>query len=404
MDIHCTIIAPEEGEEDIDPAIMYLHDDYIDIDTERQIKAMLRHRCLTHIRVMPDGHAGNGCCIGFTAKLETDNVVPAYVGGDIGCGILTYPLKKKKLNLKRIESLIRDIIPMGEGRKGSHVVTPVTHTFLDRYLSMAQPGVNQLCMKYGHPTVKLDYEYFTNLCTKIGADVDATLRSFGTVGSGNHFIEVNLNEDTGQYYLTIHSGSRGFGMKMFEYHNSKVDHDFKCLMGPDTIEYFMDLACSQYLAKMNRHIMLQLILREIDVPFIEHFVIESTHNYVDFGDSGMILRKGAISARENEDCVIALNMRDGIALGKGLGNPDWNYSCAHGCGRAMTRSEAKRRIKLKDFKREMQEVVSTCVCEGTLDEAPQAYKDKNIVLEAVKPSVVIVQRLVSVINLKGYSS
>jgi len=155
---------------------------------------------------------------------------------------------------------------------------------------------------------------------------------------------------------------------------------------------------------MNRHIMLQLILRELAVPFEEADIMESTHNYIDFGEDEMILRKGAISAKEGEPCIIALNMRDGIAIGRGLGNSEWNQSCAHGCGRVMTRSEARRRIKLKEYKKAMQDVVSTCVCEGTLDEAPQAYKDMNIVLEAIQPTMVVESHLVSVINLKGVSS
>jgi tRNA-splicing ligase RtcB len=314
---------------------------------------------------------------------------------------LTYPLHKKKLNLKRVESIIRDIIPMGEGRGSTHSVPAASESFIARYIAQAQPSLDRLCAKYNVPTVNLDYEYFVHLCDKIGANVGATLRSFGTLGSGNHFIEVNIDPSTKEHYLTVHSGSRGFGMKLFEYHNAKVDRSVRCLSGPEAIEYFMDLICAQYLAKMNRHIMLMLILREIAVPLTEDELIESTHNYIDFGGDEMILRKGAISAREDEPCIIALNMRDGICVGRGLGNSEWNYSCAHGCGRAMTRTEARRRIKLKDFKAVMRDVVSTCVCEGTLDEAPQAYKDMDVVLEAIQPTMVLETRLVSVINLKG---
>ena len=193
-------------------------------------------------------------------------------------------------------------------------------------------------------------------------------------------------------------------MKLFEHHNKKVDPSSRCLTGADAVEYFMDLICAQILAKMNRHIILQLILRELSVPFFEADIIESTHNYIDFVDKEMILRKGAISAREGEHCIMALNMKDGIVIGTGLGNPDWNYSCAHGCGRVMTRSEARRRIRLKDFKKSMQDVVSTCVCEGTLDEAPQAYKDMNVVLEAIQPTMTVESHLISVLNLKGMSS
>lgn len=400
MKSHRTVIgAAGDG---LEPAVMYLHSDLIDIDTEKQIRAMISHSSLNHIRVMPDGHAGNGCCIGFTAILHSDCVVPSYIGGDIGCGILTYPLRKKKLNLKRVESIIKTIIPMGDGRGKSHSVPAVSESFISRYLSQAQPELDSMCMCYGVPEVSLDFQYFLSLCEKIGADVDSTIRSFGTLGSGNHFVEVNV-DIVGSHYLTIHSGSRSFGMKLFEYHNAKVDRAKKCLTGAEAIDYFMDLICAQYLAKMNRHIMLQLILRELSVPFTYEDILESTHNYIEFADE-IILRKGAISAREGETCIIALNMKDGIAIGTGIGNPEWNYSCAHGCGRIMTRTEARRRINLKDYKKAMENVVSTSVCEGTLDEAPQAYKDMNVVLQAIEPTMTLDSHLVSVINLKGTSS
>lgn len=382
---------------------MFLKPDLIDTDTEKQIQAMMAHSSLSNIRVMPDGHAGNGCCIGFTATLDAGTAIPSYVGGDIGCGILTYPLRKKRLNLTRVENLISQIIPMGDGPGKSHSVPAVSESFISRYLQQGQHILDMLCVKHGMPTPSLNYQYFVSLCEKIGANINATILSFGTLGSGNHFIEVNV-DDEGFHFLTIHSGSRSFGMKLFEYHSAKVSSDSRCLTGIDAVDYFMDLVCAQNLAKMNRHIMLQLILRELGMDFDEANIIESTHNYIDFREDGMILRKGAISANDGELCIMALNMRDGIVVGRGLGNPEWNYSCAHGCGRLMTRSEARRRIKLKDYRKAMQDVVSTSVGEGTLDEAPQAYKDMNVILEAIQPTMSVESRLVSVINLKGTSS
>lgn len=397
--IHHTVIS--NGQPTEDTAVMYLHADLIDEDTKKQIRSMISHPSLSHIRVMPDGHAGNGCCIGFTGRLTAGSVVPSYVGGDIGCGILTYPLRKKKLNLKRIESIIKTVIPMGDGPGKSHPQPTVSESYISRYLAQAQPTIDRLCAQYDVPSIHMDFDYFISLCDKIEMAANTAICSFGTLGSGNHFVEVNV-DDNGQYFLTIHSGSRSFGMKLFEYHYAKVDRR-SCLDNLDAVDYFIDLVCAQCLAKMNRHIMLQLILREMAVPFVEADIIESTHNYIDFDEDEMILRKGAISAKENELCIIALNMRDGIVIGRGLGNTEWNSSCAHGCGRVMTRSEARRRIKLKDYKKAMQDVVSTCVCEGTLDEAPQAYKDMNIVLEAIQPTVVVESHLISVINLKGTS-
>ena len=156
---------------------------------------------------------------------------------------------------------------------------------------------------------------------------------------------------------------------------------------------------AQQLAKMNRHIMLQLILRQLSIDFEGERVIESTHNYIDFRRG--ILRKGAISAEEGELCIVALNMKDGILICRGKGCEDWNYSCAHGCGRHMSRSEAQRRIKLREYQRVMKDVVSTSVCTATLDEAPQAYKDMDLIISALGPTVDVVDHLPSVVNLKG---
>jgi RNA-splicing ligase RtcB len=145
--------------------------------------------------------------------------------------------------------------------------------------------------------------------------------------------------------------------------------------------------------------MLQLVLRELEIEYDESRLIESTHKYIDFRRG--ILRKGAISAEADELCLVALNMKDGVMICRGKGNEDWNFSCAHGCGRHMSRSEAQRRIKLKDYQNAMRDVVSTSVCKETLDEAPQAYKDMGLVMEALRDTIDIVDHLTSVVNLKG---
>jgi tRNA-splicing ligase RtcB (3'-phosphate/5'-hydroxy nucleic acid ligase) len=152
------------------------------------------------------------------------------------------------------------------------------------------------------------------------------MKSFGTLGGGNHFIEINIDEETNEKYVTIHSGSRNFGMKLFCYHCMHVDPIHKSLIGKRSLDYINDMILAQELAMMNRHIMLQLVLRAINVEFDINLIIESIHNYIDF--NRMILRKGAISAEEGEQCILALNMRDGILLCTGLGNENWNYSCA----------------------------------------------------------------------------
>lgn len=383
-----------------DHAKVFLDQKNIEEETTKQIVSMIGNPSLHHARIMPDCHVGHGCCVGFTSGMSCQAVVPSYIGGDIGCGILTYPLLKTKLNLIRTENIIRNTVPMGSGHHNVHKERPVEESFVSKYLLVAQDEANNFASLIGITEVpQIDYQYFLTLCSKIGMDVDACIRSFGTLGGGNHFIEINQEQSNAECFLTIHSGSRTFGMRLFEYHNSRVDKVTKCLSETDSMEYCIDMIVAQHLARMNRHIMLQLILRELQIDYDEAGLIESTHNYIDF--RRMVLRKGAISAELDELCIVALNMKDGILICRGKGNEDWNYSCAHGCGRHMSRSEAQRRIKLKDYKKIMRDVVSTSVCQETLDEAPQAYKDMSLIIEALEPTVTIVKHLSSIINLKG---
>ena len=388
-----------------DPAKIFLNESNVEVETIKQVAAMINNSHLSHARIMPDCHVGHGCCVGFTCKVDYCSVVPSYVGGDIGCGILTYPLSKHKLNLNKTEAIIKRIIPMGNGHNNVHRNAPVEVTFIEKYLTLAEMDVKKFAEEVGLEsettisTGSIDYTYFQSICSKIGMDEDVCIRSLGTLGGGNHFIEVNQADPSSELYLTIHSGSRTFGMKLFEYHNSKVDKKTKHLNKEDSLEYCIDMIIAQKIAVMNRHIMLQLILRELDIEYNTLRLIESIHNYIDFHYK--ILRKGAISAQENELCIVSLNMRDGILVCRGKGNEDWNYSCAHGCGRHMSRTEAARRIKLKDYKLTMRDVVSSSVCTGTLDEAPQAYKDMGLIVEALQDTVEIIQHLPSVINWKG---
>lgn len=240
---------------------------------------MTLHKSLSHIRVMPDCHVGHGCCIGFTAHVDLLRVIPSYVGGDIGCGILTYPLKVSKLNLKRTEKIIKATIPMGGGHFNVHAEPPIELSFLERYLERAQCDAALFASKRGLATPPiLDVFYFNEMCEKIGMDVSAALCAFGTLGAGNHFIETNQDPDSEEYFLSVHCGSRSFGMKLFQYHNKKVDATEKCLLGEDSLHYCYDLILAQQLAMMNRYIMLQLILRELDIDYREASIIESIHN------------------------------------------------------------------------------------------------------------------------------
>lgn len=328
----------------VESAVIFLDNEQIDEATAKQVQHMVSsYTSLKHTRVMPDCHVGQCCCIGFTSEFCVSAVVPSFVGGDIGCGILTYPINKAKLNLKQLEKYVKNIIPMGSGHTNIHVVPPIEESFVARYLERASAIANEFAQRHCVSSPAINYSYFVGLLQRIGMDENVCLRSFGTLGGGNHFIEVNQHPDTKQYYLTIHSGSRAFGMKLFEYYNAMTlkrttvsDGESaslstaapsssaassagqgKCLSPSDSLAYCFDMIVAQQLAVMNRHIMLQLILRYMAVDYDESQLIESTHNYLDF--SRNILRKGAISAEADQLCLVALNMKDGILVCRGKG-------------------------------------------------------------------------------------
>mmetsp|Transcript_30435 Transcript_30435/g.69071 ORF Transcript_30435/g.69071 Transcript_30435/m.69071 type:complete len:184 (-) Transcript_30435:120-671(-) len=156
----------------------------IEVDTKKQIQAMIAYDSLSHMRVMPDCRVGHGCCVGFTSVVACDKVVPSFVGGDIGCGILTYPLNKTKMNLERLDRRIRALIPMGVGREHIYNSSPMEQSFIERYLDRAQESARQFAAGRGVSAPTLDYNYFTTLCGTIGIDVDLCIRSFGTLGGG----------------------------------------------------------------------------------------------------------------------------------------------------------------------------------------------------------------------------
>lgn len=296
---------------------------------------------------------------------------------------------------------------------GCHQIIPIEITYLETHLTEANKILQEFYETHklkidlirektglNLETPTINYSFFEQVCKKIHIKTENCLKSLGTLGGGNHFIEVNKDPTNENHFLTIHSGSRNFGMKLFHYHCMHVNSITKCLLDNRSLEYINDMILAQQLAKMNKHIMLRLILREIDVIFHPNLMIESPHNYIDF--NRMILRKGAVSAEKDETCVVALNMRDGILMCTGIGNPHWNYSCAHGCGRRMSRNEAKRSLSLKTFKKSMKDVFSYSVNKSTLDEAPEAYKDYNMIQDIIHEKTVIINKhLPSVINWKG---
>lgn len=365
------------------------------------------------IRIMPDTHAGAGCVIGFTANLG-DKVIPNIVGVDIGCGMLTIELGKVDIDLERLDNIIHTYIPNG---------------------------------KEVHPSKQTEFELKDLYCYRELKDTKRIERSIGTLGGGNHFIEVN-EDDEGNKYLVIHSGSRNLGKQVAdyyqnlaielrsgkeEYYNKRdgIIKVFKAQGRKDEIQkalkelekqyttsqpdyprelcflegeyrdrYLWDMEVCQKYASLNRHIMADIIIREYFKDEITKFpFFQTIHNYINFNDN--IIRKGSISAYEGQKVLIPINMRDGSILAIGKGNPDWNYSAPHGAGRLMSRSKAKETLKLEDFQETMQGIYSTTINQSTLDEAPMAYKPMEEILNNIQDTVEVIKIIKPLYNFKA---
>lgn len=430
-------------------AIVFTDRFKIDNGTMKQIKIMIEHPSMHKVRIMPDCHKGNGCCIGLTSEL-TQTIVPNFVGGDIGCGILAYPIGKscQEMNCEKVEKIIRDKIKMGSGVRSIWDNPIATDDDITQICQCSQIDAYNFAVSYAKkfnvndimnyiPTY--DIEWFSKLCKKINSDVVYDMRSMGTLGSGNHYVEICIDNKKNEY-LIIHSGSKNFGSKICRYHQNKITEnrrfDFREFtdkiklfrrqhkdnssiasftsqlsnkmkenMHPDYLEkheayeYFFDMIFAQKYAQQNRIIMMKNVLNELKIEYDYNKSIESIHNYIDFND--LIIRKGAISAHLNQKCLISLNMRDGVLLCNGKGNIEWNMSSAHGAGRIMLREQAKSKISLRQFREEMKNVYSTTVNIDTIDESPSAYKDTNIIIKEIEPSVEILEHWKPIVNVKG---
>ena len=354
-----------------------------------------------NIRIMPDAHAGAGCTIGTTMKI-TDKVCPNLVGVDIGCGVdLIKTTGKFEDRLEELDKVIREFVPFGMSVHGKQVVK-------DDYFK------DLLC-----------WDELSD-ATKAGA-----LRSLGTLGGGNHFIEAY--EDG---HLSVHSGSRNIGYKVAEHYQKKavqkcgqnvkeefqrkvleiepslrqgfieeykksglyVDKDLCWLEGEDMEAYLHDVEVMQRFAYYNRINILATITKNMGIDIAE-VVATSVHNYID--TKNMILRKGAISAAYGERVAIPMNMRDGILVGYGKGNEDWNYSAPHGAGRLYSRSKANEIFTVDEYEESMKGIYTTCVSHSTLDEAPFVYKDYREIRDAIEPTVDVMYRLKPIYNFKA---
>ncbi len=382
-----------------------------------QIKNLLNHPAFsdTKIRIMPDVHAGAGCVIGFTSTLK-NRVVPNLIGVDIGCGVRAVNIGKVNIDFADLDRFIKEKIPFGRKRNKHKDTIP-------------EELEKRIC----------------EVSRKIGINPEEQLKGAGSLGGGNHFIEVNQSK-TGDMYITIHSGSRNFGKQVCDYHQKKavaycekkkkeitgrlnaetgklkkeglekqigavyekyreeikiytVEKKVAFLEGEDAEEYIEDLKTAQEYADINRKIMLERIRAFLGAEVKE--IVNSVHNYIDFSSTIPIARKGAISSKEGELVIIPLNMRDGVIVGRGKGNDEWNNSAPHGAGRTMSRTKAKEGISMADFRETMKNVWSSCINKDTLDESPFAYKPAEEILNSIGETIEIIDVIKPVYNFKA---
>ena len=368
-----------------------------------------------NIAIMPDTHAGKGSCIGFTQKInkESPRVNPNMVGVDIGCGMLVLKISAEagkqlfnKPGLEKFDKIMHTKVPSGMNHR-----------------------------KTLHKFAK-DFTEIKDLIAD--ADYDKELFAMGSLGGGNHFVEIDKDEE-GNYYIVIHSGSRHLGIAVakyweneaVEYHknNSKLKNDLinklkregrekdiqaelaklptvvvskelSYLENAGVEGYLHDMRICQEFARLNREAMLDVLIEEMGIKK-RHILGKfcTIHNYIDIENG--ILRKGAISLQEGEEAIIPINMQFGSLIVKGKGNPDWNFSGPHGAGRLMSRSKAKETLKMEDFKASMKDIYTTSVCVSTIDEAPMAYKPADEILENIKENAEVISIIKPIYNFKA---
>ncbi len=332
----------------------------------------------SRIRVMPDVHPGKVGTIGLTMTVG-ESLMPNLVGVDIGCGMTIARIRTKGMECQKLDTVIRDNVPVGGAvRKTNH----------------------RLC----------DKAVLRRLHCYKAVDEAKAERSIGTLGGGNHFIEIDRDGE-GAFYLVIHSGSRHLGVEVTEYYlregqkasqtkkQGYAPYDLTCLEGELLGQYLHDLEIVQEFAGLNREAMVDEIVRGMKWKVLDSYTC--IHNYIDFSADVPLLRKGAISAKAGEPVVIPINMRDGIILGKGLGNEDWNCSAPHGSGRIYRRSEVKEHHTVSEFRRAMEGIYSICINKDTLDESPFAYRSIEDMLKVVGDTVAVDKVIRPVYNFKA---
>ena len=358
------------------------------------------------IRIMPDVHAGKDIVVGFTVPF-TDHVNPDPVGGDIGCSVSTVitDLKVNEADYAAIERSIREHVKFG---MTIHEKSVYDVKQLYKHL---QTRLTEARQQWPEMVSNMDVteKGITAFLKRIDMSEHMFYHSIGTVGGGNHFVEVGVTP-AGNYAFTAHCGSRNLGQKVWKYwkqvsvNQAGVTNGF--LMGDAMKGYITDMVVAQAYAEFNHQVIDRLVLDAIvscsgqNADIVER--IYTTHNYIDF--SMKMLRKGAVAAPQGRKLVIPFNMRDGLIICHGKGNDDWNQSAPHGAGRLLSRSDAKELIDLEEYRESMKGIYSTSVGTGTIDESPMAYKDPKEILQLIADTVEVDYFIRPVINMKATSS
>ena len=383
--------------------------DVMDDVSKEQIKTLCDQEFVkgSQIRIMPDVHAGAGCTIGTTMTIK-DKIVPNLVGVDIGCGMATYLLKEKDIDLKKLDEFIYAAIPAGM------TVRETPHEYINNIDIEDLRCISQI-------------------------NKHRAIHSMGTLGGGNHFIEVDRDDD-GNIYLVVHSGSRYLGKQVAEYYQEEaykhlnnnsssqleetitrlkkegrqaeiqktikelksqvitnIPKSLAYLEGKLFENYIHDMKIVQKYAVYNRKAMAESMIEALGLHIVETFT--TIHNYID--TDAMILRKGSVSAKDGEKILIPINMRDGSLICIGKGNPDWNYSAPHGAGRLYSRMQAKRNFNVEEFKSSMEGIYTTSINEDTLDECPMAYKNMDDIVNNITPTAEIIKIIKPIYNFKA---
>ena len=382
--------------------------DVVDNESISQVINLLNQPYMegSRVRMMPDIHAGAGCTIGTTMTIK-DKICPNLVGVDIGCGMETIRLKETHIEPQKLDKVIRSSIPSG------FEIHKSPHKFSDR----------------------ID---LSKLFCADKVNTDRAYNSIGTLGGGNHFIEANKDDD-GNIYIVVHSGSRHLGLEIANYYQdaayksltsyskdeidevvqrlkkdgrqkeiqtvlkqmktkqSSIPKALAYVEGELFEQYLHDMQIAQQFAELNRQAMMDIIVKNMGFHVVEQFT--TIHNYIDLDN--MILRKGAVSAQNEEKLLIPINMRDGSLICIGKGNEDWNCSAPHGAGRLMSRSAAKQTFTVSEFKKQMSGIYTTSVGQSTLDECPMAYKNMEDIVDNIEPTAKIISVIKPIYNFKA---